>query len=175
MDKPDTRWEFVRLHSAYKSWIWRCVRADGTTSSSGPEGSGTFGKTMVDAVRHGFRSETQRWRVKDRDWTTDFAPGKEPKTTRRDPTRMSGAPKPFEDYGRSSMRSFTFLSLSEFQGLTLEEQCAYIGAATAELERTEVDRAADGWHRLFRQEGAHEGASRATTRDEFDAAIREGM
>ena len=51
---------------------------------------------------------------------------------------------------------FKFLSFSEFQGLTLEDKRAYLTEATAELERTKVDRAAGGWHTLFRQDQQQE-------------------
>jgi hypothetical protein len=47
---------------------------------------------------------------------------------------------------------FKFLSISEFKALNPEEKRAYIGEATAELERTRVDHHAGGWHTLFRQE-----------------------
>ena len=97
VDKPDTRWEFVRLPSAHESWIWRCVRADGTAFSAA-EAKESFGKIMVDAVLKGFSSGTQHWTVKDRDWTTDFAPGQIPKTTRGDPTTIPpSGPKPSDD------------------------------------------------------------------------------
>jgi len=52
--------------------------------------------------------------------------------------------------------SFKFLYFSEFAGLTLEEQHAYLNEATAELDRTKVDRAAGGWHTLFRQDQQQE-------------------
>ena len=47
---------------------------------------------------------------------------------------------------------FKFLSFSEFQTLTLEGKRAYLSEATAELERTRQNRAAGGWHTLFRQD-----------------------
>ena len=97
MDKPDTRWEFVRLPADPEGWIWRCVRADGTTISAA-EARKTFGKIMADAVLNGFNSGTQHWRVKNCDWTTDFAPGKEPVTSRGGPTTISpNDPKPSDD------------------------------------------------------------------------------
>jgi hypothetical protein len=48
--------------------------------------------------------------------------------------------------------SFKFLSISEFEALSPEEQRAYITEATAELERTKVDPAAGGWDTLFRRD-----------------------
>ena len=48
-------------------------------------------------------------------------------------------------------RPFEFLTVSEFEALNPEEKRAYIGEATAELERTKLDPAVGGWHRLFRQ------------------------
>jgi len=94
MDKPDTRWEFVCL-APTESWTWRCFRTDGTTVTA-PEPCESLMKIMVDAVRNGFSSGTQRWAIKDKEWHTDFAPGAEPKTTRTDPTTMPGGPKPGE-------------------------------------------------------------------------------
>ena len=93
MDKLGTRWEFVRLQTAEESWLWRCVRAGGTTVTSS-EPCESFGKIMVDAVRNGFSSATQQWAIKSNEWRTDFAPGEQPKTTRRDPTTIPPWRKP---------------------------------------------------------------------------------
>ena len=93
MDKPDTRWEFVRLQADEESWIWRCIRADGTIVTSS-ESCESFGKIMVDAVRNGFSSGTQRWALKSNEWRTDFEPGEQPTTTRRDPTTTPPWRKP---------------------------------------------------------------------------------
>jgi hypothetical protein len=48
--------------------------------------------------------------------------------------------------------SFKFPSIGEFKALNPEEKRAYIGEATAELERTRVDHHAGGWHTPFRHE-----------------------
>jgi hypothetical protein len=93
MDKLDTRWEFVRLQAAEESWLWRCVREDGTTFTSS-EPCESFGKIMVDAVRNGFSSGTQQWAIKSNEWRTDFEPGEQPTTTRRDPTTIPPWRKP---------------------------------------------------------------------------------
>ena len=47
---------------------------------------------------------------------------------------------------------FKFLSMDEFESLTLEDKRAYIADATAEVERTRTDHLEGGWHRLFRQD-----------------------
>ena len=61
---------------------------------------------------------------------------------------------------------FKFLSVSEFEALNAEEKRAYIGAATAELERTKLDPASGGWHRLFRQDQQNKQQTQQPQKDD---------
>ena len=84
-DAESEVWEFRRdLESIDDVWTWR--RKVGGLVDRQSEGPIVgFGKAMGDAMRNGFSASWHVWLVSDKEYSTYFAPGAEPRTVKREP------------------------------------------------------------------------------------------
>jgi len=81
---PGGIWEFLLdLNTTDESWTWR-RKLNGLIEQHCQQAHAGFGKVMADAMRSGFNPSAHRWLVCDKEWTTHFDPGAEPRTVHRE-------------------------------------------------------------------------------------------
>jgi len=94
MKKSASVWQFVQhRRGSTESWIWRRMRTNGRVEEESSAPQPDFGKSVSDALAHGFQPLHEYWTTRSGAWITHFPPRRTPYEVPLDASPAAGARK----------------------------------------------------------------------------------